>query len=109
VREVRSVPRWFAKDGGFTDAMVAEFGAGGAISGGFGIVGRAFPRDGAGFDLRTRANCSRANSIGAKTFSRRGGRACFARRVSERNLQECGGARGRSESSGDQAVTSFKI
>src|SRR5579859_34480 len=84
--------------------MVAGSGAGGAVSRGIGIAGRAFACDGAVVDLRAWADCAGADSIGAETFSRGSGRACFARRVSEWNLQECGGAGGRSESGGDSAV-----
>src|SRR6266404_7952507 len=99
-----SLPCRFAKDGGFAGALDARQLARNAISCRSGVVGRVVAGDEFDFDLRTGTDRAGADSIGVEVFSCGGGRARFAREMSERNLFHGGGAGGRGESGGDSAV-----
>src|SRR5277367_814179 len=86
MREVRAVPGWFAKDGGYVDAVDAGRIERGTISGGFGIGGGAFAGDEPDFDLWAGADCAGASAISIEAFSGRGGCTRFKRHVPKRDL-----------------------
>ena len=95
MREVRAVPGWFAKDGGYVDAVDAGRIERGTISGGFGIGGGAFAGDEPDFDLWAGADCAGASAIGIETFSGGGGCTRPKGNVPQRDLffGECAGGR----------------
>ena len=72
LRQVRAVPRRLAKDGGFTGALDARRSIRIAISRRPRAARRTFTGDESRIDLRSRPDRSRADSVRAETFPRRG-------------------------------------
>src|SRR5215813_8613385 len=101
---MRAVSRGFAKDGGSAGAVDAGRIAGGALSRGFELAGRARVRHEPGFHLRPRANCSGTHSVGVETFSRGSGCPRLAREMPERDLFYGCGTGGRGEQSWNSAL-----